>query len=192
MSPGGQVSSTRYLPPTLAEELDPAFLESWFGKHLASMEEPALWEERAATGYRSRLRMLVLPSFSQPYVIGVDRQDDGHAAWRYVRTSGMGGYDAGPIEERRGAALAREKLLQVDAALDEARFTDRLIELRRGREFADSPEGEGSVWLDGTQLVFELVNEAGHHLVTRHEGALDPSMRALTGIILSIADISQG
>ncbi len=180
---------THYLPPDFAPNKD-GFLEGWFGRHLASMEEPVLWAPHALDGYRSRFRMLVLPSFHQPYVIGIDQRADGRQELRYTRTKGRGGYGGGPIEERRTSAMAADRFAQVADALTAARFAERLPDNEGGSEFADAPRREDMiVCMDGTQLVFELLDASGHHVITRHECSLDAPIRALVAATLKAADI---
>jgi hypothetical protein len=166
------------------------FLESWFGKHLASMDEPVLWEPHALDGYRSRFRMLVLPSFNQPYVIGIDQRTDGRLELRYTRTKGRGGYGPGPIVERRTEKLAADRFARVADALGAARFTARLPDNIDSREFADSPYRDDLVMcMDGTRLVFELLGASGHHVITRHACNLDGPIRALAAATLNAAAI---
>ncbi|MDF2385096.1 hypothetical protein JMG10_26740 [Nostoc ellipsosporum NOK] len=168
-----------YLPPDFAGE-EGGFYESWFGRHLAAMEEPVLGAPHALDGYRIRFRMLVLPSFLEPYVIGVDERTDGRHVVRYTRTDGRGGYGPGPIAERRIEALAGDRFVRVADALADARLAERLPSNRDGQEFAgDVPRADMVICLDGTQFVFELLDGAGHHVVTRHDCSLDGPIRAL-------------
>lgn len=182
-------ASTHYLPPDFAPNRD-GFLESWFGTHLAAMEEPVLWAPHALDGYRSRFRMLVLPSFYQPYVIGIDQRADGRLEVRYTRTKGRGGYGGGPIDERRTGALAAGRFARVTDALIAARFAERLPDNNGGSEFAGAPRrGDMIMCMDGTQLVFELLDGTGHHVITRHECSLDAPTRALAAATLNAAGI---
>lgn len=181
--------ATHYLPPDFAPNKG-GFLEGWFGMHLASMEEPVLWAPHALDGYRSRFRMLVLPSFDQPYVIGIDQRADGRLVLRYTRTKGRGGYGGGPIDERRTHTLSAERFAGVADALAAARFTQRLPDNNGGREFADAPRRQDMIaCMDGTQLVFERLDATGHHVITRHECSLDAPTRALVAAALKAADI---
>ncbi|MEP9358700.1 hypothetical protein [Sphingomonas sp. KR3-1] len=180
---------TQYLPPDFAPNKD-GFLESWVGMHLASMEEPMLWAPQALDGYRSRLRMLVLPTFNQPYVIGIDQRADGRLELRYTRTKGRGGYGGGPIDERRTSALAADRFARVSDALAAARFAERLPDNKDGREFAGAPRRQDMVMcMDGTQLLFELRTASGDHVVTRHECTLDAPTRALAAAVLNAAGV---
>ncbi|MBN8810325.1 hypothetical protein [Sphingomonas sp. 67-41] len=183
------VPKTHYLPPDFAPNKD-GFLEGWFGKHLASMGEPVLWAPHALDGYRSRFRMLVLPSFSQPYVIRIDQRADGRALIHYTLTNGRGGYGPGVAIRRKTRALDADRFARVTDALAAARFTARLPDNGGGQEFADAPRDEGmAICMDGTQLVFELLDAAGDHVVTRHECTLDVQTRALVAAMLNAADI---
>lgn len=181
--------ATHYLPPDFAPNKD-GFLEGWFGKHLASMGEPVLWAPEALDGYRTRFRMLVLPSFHQPYVIRIDQRADGRALIHYTLTSGRGGYGPGQVTRRQTRALDADRFVRVADALAAARFTARLPDNAGGGEFADSPRRDDMViCMDGTQLVFELRDSAGDHVVTRHECSLDAQTRALVAAVLKAADI---
>lgn len=183
------VPKTHYLPPDFAPNKD-GFLEGWFGRHLAAMEEPVLWAPHALDGYRSRFRMLVLPTFSQPYVIRIDQRADGQSKLHYTRTKGRGGYGGGPVDLRRTSTPSTDQLAGVVDALAAARFTKRLPSNNWGYEFFGEPRREDMIaCMDGTQLVFELLDTSGHHVITRHECSLDAPTRALAAATLKVAGI---
>jgi hypothetical protein len=135
------------------------FYEGWFAKHLRSMGEPVLSGPGALAGYRSRFRLLVLPSFHRPYAIRVDERANGKAEVRAVRTEGHGGYGPGKPVEQEHYAPTKAQLERLHRAIE----ASNLSTLPR------EDLNPSALCTDGVQFVFELVDESGSQLITRHQ-----------------------
>jgi hypothetical protein len=92
----GKPWSPRYVPATGWEECESAtHLEEWFSRQLRAMNEPPLSRPADMAGYRTRFRLLVLPSVEPAFAYHVDEHSDGRAVLRWVRLDGRGGYAPG-------------------------------------------------------------------------------------------------
>lgn len=181
----------RYVPSGIwPDRRDGAFYEGWFGPRLRAMGEPILWRPGDRERFRRRLRILVIPHYSRPWALRIDERGTGDAWVRRVQLDGPG---AG-----RPRGVARQDRFRIERA--------DLLALERGFRVADlrsfTPEDDREGWqgpeptepedetvgddmraiticLHATQYVFELVDSAGYHMVTRSACDLPEALRRL-------------
>lgn len=174
----------RYLPTGIWRYGTDDFFERWYGSHLRAMGEPILSRPGDRMEFRRRFRMLVLPHYSRPWALRIDERRGGDA---WVRTVELGGPGAGPPRE-----ISRQDRFRIGrAALGSIERSFRLSELRRlAPQEPPDPEPEPVAGQDGdsrtiviclhaTQYVFELVDAAGYHIVTRSACDLTPELGTL-------------
>jgi hypothetical protein len=65
------------------------------------MNEPPMSRPGDMAGYRTRFRLLVLPSFEPAFAYRVDEHSEGRAVLRWVRLDGRGAYAPGRIARHR-------------------------------------------------------------------------------------------
>lgn len=111
---------TVYFPPTAFAEDRPGawqFINDWYSKHLAAMNEPSLYDDanRTAVIYR----FTFLPSFAPPLVVRIEHRDTGDFL-TFKKLSGMGGYEPGVIAAHFVRPVSREEWEVVDAAVTAA------------------------------------------------------------------------
>jgi hypothetical protein len=136
------------------------FYERWFGRHLAAMREPVLWEEPAeAEGAITRL--LFLPSFQRPAMVRVTALPKGEMAYTFKALDGAGGYDPGNLVDNETG--------QVDPAT--ARDFEGLLEAINPL----SPDVPSEIkhpfrgCFDGTMVVLEVLQDGQYKAINRHE-----------------------
>lgn len=123
-----------YFPPAFDR-----FRSEWYGKHLAAMEEPSLYE-LSARG-RTALRFLWLRTFDHPIAVRLQR-DATAPKLVAVSLSGEGGYEPGHVVRRIEREIEEADWRRVEAALEAARFDDPDAETALG---ADVRSGSSSV-----------------------------------------------
>ena len=159
-----------YLPTEGWRDADDArFHERWFGDQLRAMGEPSLSARDARGRYQRRFRLLVLPTFYPAKAVRIDEMGDGSATLRAVELNGRGGYAPGTLETQSEYELDGREVRRLHRDIAAARL-DTLPRM----DFPDSVrvDADGSQTLtlcvDGTTLVFELLDASGYHLVTRN------------------------
>jgi hypothetical protein len=179
----------RYTPVGIwANAEDAEFYEGWFGPRLRAMGEPILSRSGDRQRFRRRFRMLVIPHYSRPWAVRIDERNTGGAMVRRVELDGPGA-------ARMPRSIRRQKRFGIgrdDIAALELRFA-----LARLRDFAllEEPptppvpeidpatgevrEHEIAICFHGTQYVFELVDEAGYHMIQRSRCHMPPELLEL-------------
>jgi hypothetical protein len=150
--------------------------EAWFGRQLRAMNEPVLRRPQDRGRFRSRFRMLVLPSFQPAYAVRVDVRGTGDALVRTVELSGAGGYSPGHVARQRTYRLDKEDVEALFSAIEAAELRDLDADFRWE---AVVPDGEPAICVDGVQYVFELAERAGSRFVTRDWCELGGELTAL-------------
>jgi hypothetical protein len=173
-------STTAMMPPGTWNGQRQAWFEQWFGKHLRAMEEPALWPQAARAGFVQRDRLLVLPSFSAPVAVRIDRKADGSAVAVVTQTDGHGGYGAGKVAVRRSIALTPAALRPLDAAIAEAKLWDRPTE-----------PANPALCTDGTRFVFEHADGSGDTALTRHGCDVGDAVAAVIAAWLKVGQVEE-
>ncbi len=93
-----------------ADDEHNAFISNWYGKHLAAMQEPALWE-MAQSPDTHAYRFLWLRTFHQPIAVRLLVNRDGSGVLIAKRLDGMGGYEPGNLVQNETQPLSE---IQVD------------------------------------------------------------------------------
>lgn len=135
----------RYFPATVSD-----FKSEWYGKHLAAMNEPSLFE--AAARSEAALRFLWLRTFHQPICVRMTREGE-RVSLVATRLSGEGGYEPGTIAARVERTLAVADWLGIEDALDLARF--------------DAPPIREGFGADGAQWIVERARNGNWRMVER-------------------------
>src|SRR2546426_5623559 len=140
-----QLASQRRAPlvgPRLCSSSDSSYFrdtgladrESWYGKHLGAMQEPALCAKPGVEVYR----FLWLRTFHNPIAVRIQRLDD-HYRLIGKQLSGAGGYEAGKLVRDTTIELSAQQVAQVKDLIDQSDYWSM---------GADSSFGEdGSQWI---------------------------------------------
>jgi hypothetical protein len=138
--------------------------EFWFGGQLRAMGEPVLSSLDDHHAFRSRFRMLVLPTFWPASAIRVDETEAGAEA-RFVRLNGRGGYAPGRVARQRTWRPSHAMVRELHRRWRLAALTS-LSAVPPPR-----PPGDQTIVMcaDGTYFVFELVDASGSHVVARSQ-----------------------
>lgn len=140
-----------YFPPTFDR-----FRSEWYGKHLAAMEEPSLYEQSAHGG--SALRFLWLRTFDHPIAVRLQR-DTTAPTLVAIRLSGEGGYEPGHVALRIERGVDEADWRRVETALEAARF--------------DAPPPETIFGADGAQWIVERSRNGEYRMVDRWSPELE-------------------
>lgn len=131
------------------------FLNSWYSKHLFSMEEPIIFK---CSENVECYRFTWLRTFHEPVAIRLTRKN-ADIVLNWKQTNGQGGYDAGEVI-RSGSKNISENEFKV--------FKNKL----KSCKFFDSETVELSMGHDGARWILEGVNlENDYHLVDRWDAS---------------------
>ena len=158
-----------YLPDVLPEPEQRSSYEKWFGDHLAAMKEPSWAKASPLPRGQFKLRILYLPSFAPAHAVRVEKGKDWTAAVTVNGLNGRGGYAPGSRIGFEASMLPGEEVgelsrLMADANLATLPFSDKSANF---------------ICTDGMRIVFELVDDRGHHMAERHECETKGPLRIL-------------
>jgi len=142
---------TKYFPDgrlSERENLD-FFVQSWYGKHLASMKEPALIKSDA-----QQYRFTWLPTFHPPMIFRISVEDESYVLY-VKRTDGAGGYDPGRIIDNIKHQIPNEVAINTIRKLEDECM------------FWEQPTKLDTLGLDGSQWIFEASSKGKYHIVDR-------------------------
>jgi hypothetical protein len=135
------------------------FRNRWYSKHLASMNEPVLYDKKDRD--LKVFRYTNLGTNSNPFVIRVELIDS-IVLFNYKLTDGQGGYGTGKLIKEIQIQLPVSDWNKIIAKVESTRFWD----LSSYRSF-DS-DGNRMVILDGTEWILEGLIGDKYHFVTRN------------------------
>ncbi|WP_435277121.1 hypothetical protein ACMAZF_09550 [Psychrobium sp. nBUS_13] len=141
----------KYFPDGLLsehEDLD-SFVQSWYGKHLASMDEPSL-----ANATNHEYRFTWLPTFHQPMIFRISIEDEKYIFY-VKRTDGAGGYDSGRIVDNQKIKIPIETARNI------------ISKLESDCQFWGQPTTLDTMGFDGSQWIFEASKKGRYHVVDR-------------------------
>ena len=142
---------TKYFPDGLLSErgdLD-TFVQSWYGKHLASMKEPTLLGSST-----QHYRFTWLPTFHPPMIFRISVEGEKYVL-HVKRTDGAGGYDPGKIIDNIKLEIPNEVAL------------NSIQKLEGECKFWEQPTKLDTMGLDGSQWIFEASSKGKYHIVDR-------------------------
>lgn len=181
----------RYTPhaawPERREHWDPAALhEQWIGDQLRAMQEPILLPPAPFGGFRSRYRLLVLPSFSPSTAIRIDELPGGRYLETTTQLDGRGGYDPGRIARTWTRLVSAAEIAMLRQALEAARIDSVSAEpaFSWGHPFGRP------MCLDGTQFLIETRTPNSYAFVTRHQCQTNSTYREALLLMARIGGVS--
>ena len=122
---------------------------SWFAKHWRMANSPSFWTLSNSPEFADSAlyRMTLLPSFDAPEIMTVEVLHNGSSRWLYQVTSGLGGYDAGPVGFEKQIEKDKEETRAFLEAIQESGLVDGGTSCW--------PGGGLSAQVDGTHVIFE-------------------------------------
>jgi hypothetical protein len=133
--------------------------DDWYGKHLRAMKEPSLVDVKDPDS--EVYRFLWLRTFHHPISVRIVRTGYSFRLTS-VELNGAGGYDPGRNLRTDNVEIFNDEWCQFTALLDKAQF------------WAEPTVNRELSGFDGSQWVFEGVNDGRYHIVDRwtpREGA---------------------
>jgi len=155
----GTVTTTTYWPPGFFSEDNDGLdrhMRGWYGRHLAAMGEPSLYEAREDDV--EAYRFIHLPTWGRPVVVRIEKRGSTVRMTHRI-LSGQGGYDPGELTTDTTTAATEAQLDSVRDAIDEADFWDLPVTADLG--------------MDGEQWIIEAARDGRYHLVDRWTPAPD-------------------
>ena len=126
-------------------------VQNWYGKHLASMEEPILFRKASGKVYR----FTWLRSFDSPMVFRISKNRKNSFKLVVKKTDGHGGYEAGEI------------IFNKDIQLTNSQSGPLLGKIEKECEFWKMPSQINEDGHDGAQWILEGIKEGKYHMVDR-------------------------
>jgi hypothetical protein len=166
------------------------FYSTWFGRHLYSMQEEALWSAELPEGEALVIRLLVLPTFSYPTVVRLNLREDGEGGFVQKDTFGAGGYEAGRIRNQYAGSIPTQDVARFRKVVRDLGFFDGRIANGFDEDVPlVGPNGE-PVWgaaTDGTTVVLEFKSREDYFVLQRHEA----EVRQSSALGMLISEIAQ-
>lgn len=135
------------------------FRNKWYSRHLASLNEPILFNK---TGESLKVfRYTNLGTFSNPYVIRVELLDT-IVTFNFKLTDGKGGYGTGKIIKEYQKQLPIAEWNRILSKVESTHFWD----LHSFRKY--TKDGVEYVIMDGSEWIFEGLIGEKYHFVTRN------------------------
>lgn len=156
------VGGLKYFPLQLSEtkvEVDDKMGDSqnnWYSRHLASMNEPILFDK--ADDKLKVFRYTNLGTFSNPFTIRVELHDS-IVIINYKQTDGQGGYGAGKLIKDIQKQISITDWNRILAKVESSHFWEMHTYRRFDPDFSI---------LDGTEWIFEALIGGKYHFVTRN------------------------
>lgn len=164
------------------------FKERWYGNQLRAMHEPSFEPESSLGEFRSRFRLLVLPTFTAGFAARIDEDRSGRAILHWVILDGAGGYGPGRVASRGERVLDQTETASLAMAIDAAKLNR--ISLEDGRYGPPTQDERGNTTIrmcvDGTAFVFERRKADGRSFTDRQ---CQPDEEALLQLILETYDL---
>ena len=137
----------KMLPPDIDDGMTTDFLSMF--------REPPLWTAEAATGYRSRMRVTLLPNIDLLVSARIDERNDGELVGTAVVVR-LGRGNAYSVRKRTVThfKISHEQMAELEQLLAKAgawKF-----------ERTHWPMEEGEICIDGLPMIFERVTDVGY------------------------------
>ena len=176
-SGGGKDSSGMHFPTGSldADARQDEFSRNWYSSHLAAMQEPPLYNAAVQDG-AVIYRAVILPSFDPSYTIRIDRSADSITATTKDVT-GWGGYAPGAMATSRSSRISDEAWKRLSEYVSAMWSSGGIISPARQR-----------ITLDGTQWVFEGLENGRYCVVNTHECSADENLARLMKLLHEVAD----
>ncbi len=129
------------------------FSAKWYGKQLAALQEPSLWE-RSKTQQTESYRFLWLRTFHHPIAVRIDVSENGTSRLTTKMTSGKGGYAPGNLVRHLTVTLSKEQ-------------TDWFLGKIEEYKFWHLPSVQETGGEDGAQWIVEGIKNRSYHIVDR-------------------------
>jgi len=186
-------SERRYTPRTGWQvPSDARFYESWFGDQLRAMDEPVLAGASDLNRFRTRFRLLVLPSDDSAWVVRIDEPVRGAALLTVVELNRAGPYAPGRVARRLRSQFGFEDLAEVHAALDRLRFDSLPMQEPLPEEPAGECNQQGGceivLCVHATHYVLERLDRSGRRFVERSGCGLPRPFGELIGLLRTLRE----
>ena len=162
------------------------FHERWYGNQLRAMDEPVLAEPDDLGRFRSRFRLLVLPSSYPGWMIRIDERSTGEAIVTFVELDGAGGYAPGTVARRHRSAIDRDDVEVLQSELRRMRFSELPMEQPPAAPAEQCEDEAGcmiTVCAHATNFVFERLDRGGRHFVERSGCEMETDLRKVVALL---------
>lgn len=137
--------------PEPQDSLD-EFRNTWYSKHLISLEEPRIYTQRGNDW--KIIRYTNLGTWSNPYSIRIENRN-GKILGTYSKSKGLGGYQAGRRIKFKEKKLTEKEWGEIELKIDKI-------------EFWQIPTHDPNIILDGEEWILEILWNDKYHFVTRN------------------------
>ena len=185
------VACAPQMPDSCKETLVPAeierepprekyFYSNWFGQHLYSMREKALWNAGLKDDEVLVVRLSVLPSHGGGSLVRLSLMDEGKGRFVQKDPSGIFGYEVNWLHDVDAGSISRQEVDNIQKVVSDLRlfeggiangFDETVPYLGEDGEPADL------VALDGTIIVLEFKSRQDYFVLVRHETEVRRSSR---------------
>ena len=130
------------------------FINNWYSRHLAALEEPVIPEQ--TDDYISIYRFTCLRSFHNPFSIRIEINEQNESAILFFKMcDGAGGYDPGEL------IISEQKTFEPDEI-------NSFIETIEKYDYWKMPfDEEDSGGCDGSEWIIELLKDGKYHAISR-------------------------
>jgi|GEM_PF-1601427 len=128
------------------------FVNTWYSKHLISLKEPRLYNQRNKD--LKIIRFTHLGTWSNPYSYRIEKQNE-NVIGIFNKTNGLGGYEAGHRIKNKEKDLNKEKWNNIIAKVDSI-------------DFWNIQTHDPNMILDGAEWILEILIDDKYHFVTRN------------------------
>jgi len=166
--------------------LDP-FSASWYSTQLRAAEESPI--EPTGREDAEVYRLLVLPSFTSPIIVRIERVGK-RITYTTKRLSGQGGYEPGEIDSQASGTVSRADWIEFKRLMIAGEFWTRLshseMQYLRRERCNQGDQSVCSVCFDGTRFVLEGTDESRYKVVDRHNAFEEP-LESAVELLLAIS-----
>jgi hypothetical protein len=128
------------------------FVNEWYSKHLKSLKEPILYNQKGQG--KQIIRFTHLGTWSKPYSYRIEN-NNGQIIGTYNKTRGIGGYEAGRRIEHEKKLLTKKDW-------------DFMISKIDTYQFWNIPTHDSNMAQDGEEWILEVLIDDAYHVVTRN------------------------
>jgi hypothetical protein len=147
------------------------FVNNWYSKHLTSLKEPKIYNQRSKG--LEIIRFTHLGTWSNPYSYRIEKENV-NITGTYSRTTGLGGYDAG------------KRVEYYQTVVDTTKWNDIIAKVH-SINFWNIRTHDPNIILDGAEWVLEILIDGQYHFVTRNSPDIydDKEYAALCKLIMN-------
>ncbi len=131
------------------------FQNTWYSKHLISLKEPKIYNQKG-NGLKI-IRFTELGTWSNPFCYKIENQND-LILGTYSRSKGLGGYKAGRRIRFKEKKLNQNDWNTIKTKIDSIKFWQ-------------IPTHDPNIIFDGGEWILEILWEDEYHFVTRNSPA---------------------